>query len=241
MRFIYLFYFLFFFSFIEVTGQIKMETYENDEFLDSFDTTTVEVKEYVKYTPGLNGTEKRLIENIPVSGLVKDYYPNGKIKHKGYYTDGQLTNYTNYFSNGKVERTYKARGVSGYSYQLYYSNGNKRLLIEYRKRAIIEYVEYYPSGQIASHEKFHKKGKLYEFYKLYYPDGTLKLELLPVDKKLNMCTVKIYWPSGILKQQGTKVFNDIEETYVKQQSWHYYNEKGKILLTEEYTHGRKIK
>jgi len=214
------------------------ETYENDEYIVNEDTVSNAVNEYTKLTPLLGGDSIRMENGILAAGQIKDVYPNGKIKHKGFYSRGKLTStYKNYYPNGQIERSFKAKGSSGCILDLFYSNSKPRLHVEYSKGNIVEYIEYYPNGQIASHEKYDKKGEMYEFNKTYYPSGQLKMDLVLTDSKRRIFEEKIYWENGALKQQGKKFYNKVLGDYQKNGSWKLYMKDGKLLRTEEYYFG----
>lgn len=214
------------------------EPYENDEYIVNEDTVSNAVTEYAKLTPMLGGDSIRIENGKPVGGQIKDFYPNGLIKHKGFYSGGKLTStYKNYYPNGQIERSFKAKGSSGCVLDLFYSNGKPRLHAEYLKGNTIEYIEYYPNGQIASHEKYDKKGEMYEYNKTYYSSGQIKMDMMLVDKKRRIFDEKIYWENGTLKQEGKKFYNKDLGDYQKNGSWKLYMKDGKLLRTEEYYFG----
>ena len=214
------------------------ESYDEDEYIENEDTVTNDVGEYEQLTPLLGGDSVRMADGRPVGGQIKDFYPDGTLRHKGYYSQGKLTStYKNYYPNGVLERSFKAKGTSGCILDLYYSNSKPRLHMEYVKGNIIEYIEYYPNGQIASHEKYDKKGLMYEFYKTYYPSGQIKMEMLLTDSKRRIFTEKIYWEDGVLKQEGKKFYNKVISDYQRNGSWKLYMKNGKLLRTEEWYFG----
>ena len=214
------------------------DVYEDDEYIVNEDTVSNDVTEYSKLTPLLGGDSVRMQNGRPAAGQIKDFYPDGTLKHKGFYSGGVLNStYKNYYPNGTLERTFKAKGTSGAILDLFYSNGKPRLHVEYSKGNIIEYIEYYPSGQVASHEKYDKKGEMYEFFKTWYPSGQLKMEMVLIDKKRRIYQEKIYWENGNLKQEGKKFFNKNLSDYQKNGSWKLYMKDGKLLRTEEWYFG----
>jgi antitoxin component YwqK of YwqJK toxin-antitoxin module len=231
--------FLFILSALVSRGFAQTEDdYEDDEYIVNEDTVSNAVDEYTKLTPLLGGDSVRMVNGRPAGGQIKDFYPDGTLKHKGFYANGKLTStYKNYYPNGVLERVFKAKGTSGAILDLYYSNGKPRLHVEYSKGNIIEYIDYYPSGQIASHEKYDKKGEMYEFFKTYYPSGQVKMDMVLTDKKRRIYTEKIYWENGNLKQEGKKFYNKAISDYQKNGSWRIYMKDGKLLRTEEWYFG----
>jgi len=214
------------------------ESYDEDEYIENEDTVSNDVGEYEMLTPLLGGDSVRLANGRPVGGQIKDFYSDGTLKHKGFYSAGKLTSsYKNYYPNGVLERSFKAKGTSGCILELFYSNSKPRLHMEYSKGNIIEYIEYYPNGQKASHEKYNKKGEMYEFNRTYYPSGQIKMDMVLTDSKRRIFTEKIYWSNGTIKQEGKKFFNKVISDYQKNGSWRLYMKDGKLLRTEEYYFG----
>ena len=237
MKFYFLFIILSVFMFTSVSAQFDV-SYDEDEYIENEDTVSNDVGEYANLTPLLGGDSVRMQNGRPVGGQIKDFYPNGTLKHKGFYSGGKLTStYKNYYPNGVLERTFKAKGSSGCILNLYYSNSKPRLHIEYSKGNIIEYIEYYPNGQIASQEKYDKKGAMYEFYKTYYRNGQIKMDMVLSDNKRRIFIEKIYWENGNIKQEGKKFYNKVIGDYQKNGSWKLYMNDGKLLRTEEYYFG----
>jgi len=46
---------------------------------------------YDKFNKIIGGDSVRFCEKHKCSGWIKDYYTNGKLKHKGFYENGKLT------------------------------------------------------------------------------------------------------------------------------------------------------
>ena len=150
----------FFLLLFSAYSQSENTDYDFDEYIENPDTVSIDIKDYSKYTTALGGDSVRIIKDKPAAGLIKDYYPNGKIKHLGYYSKGKLTStYKNFYSNGTLEREFKALGTSGGILNLFFSDAKPRLKIRYFKGNNIEYIEYYQNGNVASHEKFDKRGE----------------------------------------------------------------------------------
>lgn len=235
---IYIFLIGILFSSFTLLAQSDYEIYENDEYIENPDTVTQAIILYDKFNPKLGGDSIRLVNGKPASGLIKDYYPNKQLKHKGFYAQGQLkSSYINYYPNGKIERKFKAKGTYGGVLELFYNNGENRYFIQYNKGAIIEYKEYYPNGQLANHEKYFKNGEILEFNYLYYPNGQQKLSMELVDKKNKIYQMKISWPDGKIKQEGKKYYNKAIMTYLKNGPWKVYQKNGSLLRIEEYNFG----
>jgi len=228
----------FFLLLFSAYSQSENTDYDFDEYIENPDTVSIDIKDYSKYTTALGGDSVRIIKDKPAAGLIKDYYPNGKIKHLGYYSKGKLTStYKNFYSNGTLEREFKALGTSGGILNLFFSDAKPRLKIRYFKGNNIEYIEYYQNGNVAYHEKFDKRGEQYDFFKTFYPDGNLKMEMYLIDKKNNTYQEKIYWDNGNLKQEGIKNFNKSNGDYQKNGEWKLYLDSGKLFKIENYNFG----
>jgi len=53
---------------------------------------------YDKYNPTLEGDSiRKYSDGHLCNSLIEDHYPNKQILHKGFYTNGKLTQYTNYY------------------------------------------------------------------------------------------------------------------------------------------------
>ena len=52
-------------------------------------------------------------------------------------------------------------------------------------------------------------------------------------------TIKVFYPNGKVKEEKTYAFSEYND-YPKG-IWKYYNEKGKLIKTEEYENGELIK
>jgi len=207
----------------------------------AFDTIDFAITDYDKYTPILGGKEFRLRNGNKVNGMLKDFYPDSTLKHKGYYTQGQLvTTYKNYFPDGKLERSFVLSGTSKLTIQSYYPNGKAKEYIEYRKGEIVKYVDYYPNGKIASIEEHDKKKGLYTVYKTFYRSGKIKTSLELVDKKKWAYYQKEYYPSGKIKEEGPVLYNKAYYDYQKEGSWKVYNEDGSLKETQEFYQGELI-
>ncbi|MFI5158301.1 MAG: tetratricopeptide repeat protein [Sphingobacteriales bacterium] len=108
------------------------------------------------------GKDGKLVPNIPIAatnGLVKAYFPNGKLSRECYYSDG--------IKNG--------------SNKIYYSNGQLRS-VDTAVYGVSEgaYIEYYPDGKVQS-EYHYKHDNLNGICKEYDKNGALKSEITYVE------------------------------------------------------------
>ena len=219
----------------------SLETEIADSNLVIQDSLLVGIPDYNKYTPLLGGKEFRMRNGLKINGMVKDYYPDSTLKHKGYYQNGQLVStYRNYYPNGNPERIFAASGTNKLIIQLFYPDGKPREYTEYYKGEIIRYVDYYPSGDTTSFELHDKKKGYYIVLKNYYPNGILKDELQLLDKKKRVYHKKEYYPNGQVREEGTIIYNPVLYDYRREGEWKVYNEQGKLVETRTYYEGELI-
>lgn len=103
---------------------IEAETENRDETVKQYDFKTLHVNDDVLYNQ----------YNFPVTGEVRDYYPNGKLLEKSQYTDGVRDGLSLLlFPDGTVlsEAPYVKGNPHG-TVKLFYANGNRLAEVEYR-------------------------------------------------------------------------------------------------------------
>ena len=97
--------------------------------------------------------------DLPISGIVQDYYESGQLESEGIYKDGieeGLAKY--YYENGQLESEGMLYGPFEAGYWTYY----------------------YENGQL-SQEGNYKEGKAEGLYKMYHQNGQLSHEIYYVD------------------------------------------------------------
>jgi len=217
----------------------ELDIEQTDSITD--DSLNISIDDYTKYTPLLGGKEVRMKDGLKINGMIKDFYPDSTLKHKGYYQNGQLVStYKNYFPNGKLERSFTASGTFKLVIESYYYNGLPREYIEYRKGVVVKYIEYHPNGKMATYEEHDKKKGYYISLRNYYPNGKLKSSLELVDKKKFDYYEKEFFPSGQVKEEGPVHYNAAQYDYQRNGSWKIYNEKGLIVETRQYYEGELV-
>ena len=111
--FICLFFILPFFGQAQVFNYSANEDpyaiYENDSvFYVAMIDSVYGINKYEDLNQRLGGDSVRNDKKgYAAIGWIKDFYPNGKVLHKGYYIEGQLKIYKNYFPNGQLERQFR--------------------------------------------------------------------------------------------------------------------------------------
>ncbi|WDD89342.1 toxin-antitoxin system YwqK family antitoxin [Fusobacterium nucleatum] len=141
---------------------------------------------------------------------VFEYYPNGKMKTKARYIDGEL--------NGELI--------------IYFENGNiKEKTFTIGKKLNGDAFEYYPSGKLRN-KSFFKDGKREGESLTYYENGNLKKKILYKNGVRNGEAAE-YYESGIIKQKAYFINDKLEKEDL------YYDEKGNLTKTEIYKNGIK--
>ena len=169
-------------------------------------------------------------------GWLEDYYPNGKLLHRGYYSEGQLKIYKNYYPDGRLERSYRTLDNYRSSVEKYYSNGILKSRVLYKEGYVLKWEDYYTSGKLEYLEEFHKSLDYYLVKKSFYENGQLEslLELNP--KKMTYISQE-YFENGILKEEGKIIFNTTMYDYEKLGKWVIFDQNGKLLKEEFYEKG----
>lgn len=207
-----------------------------DEVVDS----RYGIRLYQSLVARLSGDSIRHCKGYACSGWVKDYYTTGKILHKGYYLDGQITSYTNYYPNGQIERVFRElddlRAIS----KMYYPSGKLKSEVKYRKDSPIRWRDYYENGTLEYEEELKPKHGYYSKQISYYEDGTVK-SALTLEKKRKLLFSKIeYYPSGQVKSKGTLLYNMSYFDYQRKGTWQYFNEDGSLEKSEKYVNGKLV-
>jgi len=217
----------------------ELDIEETDTITD--DSLNLSVDEYTKYTPLLGGKEVRKKDGLKINGMIKDFYPDSTLKHKGYYQNGQLVStYKNYFPNGKLERSFTASGTFKLVIESFFYNGLPREYVEYRKGVVVKYIEYHHNGKMATYEEHDKKKGYYISLKNYYFNGNLKSSLELIDKKKFDYYEKEFFKSGKIKEEGSVHYNAAQYDYQRNGEWKVYNEKGLQVETKHYYEGELI-
>ncbi len=211
--------------------------YEPAEVLDSVYGITM----YEKLNPQLGGDSSRNNQKgYALQGWAKDYYKSGNLLHKGFYEDGQLKMYKNYYDNGQMERFFKIIDFKRTSMDVFYDNGNIKAKTVFFDGDVMKSKDYYPNGQL-EYEVEHAANLEYLLYRrAYAEDGTPQDIFELVKKKKKLYHQKLYHPNGQLQTEGSLVFNMYKFDYLREGSWKVYDDKGKLLRTDQYVHGEKL-
>lgn len=233
------------FLFITFAGYSQSDTaslpQSNSTFPAVSDTADSGIYLYDKYCALMGGDSTLKIRGMKFTGQYKDYYPSGKIRHKGYYDQGKITTmFTNYYENGHIERVFKAKGMNGGILLAYYSEGPLKSRVAYSGGESTKWEDFYSDGKTEFCEEFSNNMEYYLYMRFYYPDGKPQILFELTDKKTRTYSHTEYWPNGKVKEEGKKVQNRSLNDYMQEGTWYYYNEDGKLVLEEEYSKGKLI-
>jgi antitoxin component YwqK of YwqJK toxin-antitoxin module len=193
---------------------------------------------YEKYNPIVGGDSLRLCDGRKCNGIITDTYPDGKIKHKGYYNNGQLLNgYENFFDNGQSERKFKTLASNKGSVIVYYSDGGIRSEVVYFKGEVMMWKDYYPNGNMEYWEEYDKSLQYYVTYNFYYINGNPQSTMTLLDKKAVIYDAAEYFNNGNVKAKGQKKWAPGIGGYVKVGNWTIYDIEGKVIRTEFFEAG----
>lgn len=192
---------------------------------------------YDQFNPFMGNKSLRDCGGRKCNGNIIDKYPNDAIKHKGFYTNGQLLNgYENYFENGQLERKVKILGGNKISIVVYYSDGTIRSEIIYLKNRVLMWKDYYPTGNLEYWEEYDSKQTYYTKLNFYYINGNPQSIMELIDKKNFIYVASDYYLDGTIKAQGNKKYLPASGGHVKIGIWKYYNDEGELLELKEH-HG----
>jgi antitoxin component YwqK of YwqJK toxin-antitoxin module len=215
------------------------------QYLDSDDNDTattdnISITQYDCYNPHMDGDSVRYKSpGIKYTGWYEEYYKDGKIKHKGYYNNGQLTTvYKNYYADGQLERSFKLKDSKNCQLEIYYPSGILRSKVLYYKDQPLIWTDYYQNGNVEYYEENVKSFKYYFKLEYYYSDGKTQSSLELTDKKHMLYTAKEYWTNGNLKEDGMRIFNNTVEDYQKTGTWNVYDSGGNKIAEEDYVKGQ---
>jgi antitoxin component YwqK of YwqJK toxin-antitoxin module len=172
-------------------------------------------------------------------GWIEDFYPDGKILHKGYYIDGQLKAYKNYYPNGQLEREFKMIDLAKCGLSVYYEHGLARSLITYFSKNAIKEEDYFSDGQLEYIEEYDKKCIYYLQRKFFNISGKPTSTLELIDAKKLIYSSKEYFDAGNIKEEGQMIFNQGMGDYQKNGKWKYYLEDGKLKEEKTFSKGKE--
>lgn len=199
---------------------------------------SAELDHYENFNTSLGGDSIRLCDGQPCIGWVEDVYPDGMIKHKGYYDTGELVVYKNYHPNGALEREFKQLDAVKSIMRSYHDNGMLRSNERYADGAAYEYTDYYVDGKIRYEEVKHRKQPYYITMNLYAADGNPISKLQLVDKRKIEFSQQEFHPGGALKCEGRARYDQARMDAQRIGTWNYFDTSGGVVKEEDYDNGK---
>lgn len=171
-------------------------------------------------------------------GWQEDFYVSGKTLHKGYYVDGSIKVFKNFYENGQVERNYTSSDPRRSKMEIYYEDGKPRSKIEYFEGNTQNQYDFYKNGLPEFVEENDKDVEFLYKRNSYYENGTPSSTFELIDKKQKKYIKKEYYENGRVKEEGNMFLRKELGDYLKEGTWTYYDDKGKVIKTEKYHKGQ---
>lgn len=209
---------------------------------DSLTENKESINVYDKFNDLIGGDSIRYCNLRPCNEQVKDYHPNGNVKHVGFYIDGKLNRtYKNFYDNNQLERHFTA-GTDTRKCEMvtYYKNGNMESKTEYFKGNPVESENYYNNGNLESKEKYDKDYEYFIFQNYYYPNGNPQKIMGITNEKNKTYQCKEFDENGVLEREGTIMFNKSLGDYKENGKWVVYDNKGKVIIEQYYQNGALV-
>lgn len=212
-------------------------TQNNTQTNDTTGSIATHITFYEQYNSITGGDSVRYFKGKLCIGWFKDFYPNGKIKHKGLYEKGKLKMYKNYYDNGQLERFFRPKDMKKSVLDVYYKNGQRHSKVIYFGKSPMKWEDYYKNGQLEYIEEYNKGLDFYLYYKFYYEDGKPQFIFELQNKKKRVYYYIEYFANGQIKENGQKQYNELTGDYPKIGTWKFYNKDGTPCREERYYKG----
>lgn len=226
-----------------VTGQIVSRTLgsEMHTFSQVFDSV-YGIQYYSRYNPAEDGNKvRKFSDGTLCNNMINDYYPDGKIIHKGFYTAGVLTEYSNFYPDGKVERVFKPVTERKNELKKYYQNEILKSDVVFQEDNAILWQDYYDNGQLSYIEEYDKKHQQVLRRCSYFRDGKPESVFVPLVNQLKdgviRYSLKEYFSNGRLKDESQSIYNPDSSDFLKDGDEKEYDERGNVVAEYIYVGG----
>ncbi|MBK6343121.1 MAG: hypothetical protein IPF41_11175 [Flavobacteriales bacterium] len=193
---------------------------------------------YERYNPVTAGDSVRQCNGFPCTGSVEDKYPDGRLKHKGYYDNGLLVLYRNYYPNGQLEREFKRTDDVRAVQRSWHANGQPRNEIRYAEGQVVLYKDHYINGALRYTEERQRNGGCYTRMELFDAEGRPISTLLLADKAKGLIDISEYHPGGALKCKGRARCDKHSLETTRIGTWTYFDPAGVTVRQEDYIDGK---
>ncbi len=180
----------------------------------------------------------RSCNGFPCTGWVEDHYPDGGLKHRGYYDSGQLVTFKNHHPNGSLEREFKVQGTSRSILRTYHINGSLRSETRYSKGEVTSYEDHYVNGIVRYQEERHPKRPYYTRMDLFDGQGRPISLLELVDARNEVFEQQEFHPGGVLKCQGQARFDPVRGDTQRIGIWKIHDPDGTLIREDRYIDGK---
>jgi len=219
-------------------GQVAHEkVYDLKDIYDS----TYGIQLFDKFNSAMGGDSvRKTLQGYMCNGFVQDHYKNGALLHKGFYTDGQLTMYSNYYPNGQEERTFKAVTERKSEMKKYFESGKIKSVVDFYDGNAISYHDFYENGNPAYVEEYDKKHERLLQRCSFFQDGKPENLFMPITEKAPIVYAhKEYFPGGVqVKEEYQMVYSSNALDYIKEGEDKVYDEKGTLVSDVQYVDGQ---
>lgn len=214
-----------------------------------------EVENAYFFRNGIMVAEGILSESGQREGLWKEYYLDGSLKARGYYTADQRSgDWEFYYPNGQLEQkgTYNNEGKPEGEWLWYYENGYllrrehfvngllDGMMTEYQQNGKVltqgDFIEGLEEGfWFYEHGHYREEGEYAAGmrngqWKHFYKDGTISFEGRFIDDNPNGEHIW-YWPNGRKRTEGAYIMGR------RNGDWYNYDKEGNLLLIIGYVNG----
>lgn len=208
----------------------------DDEYYDLNEKTMKNIENYIRKNP----SEICLDENgkefdLNLSGELKTYYPNKKVKEIIPLADGILSGtFKSYYENGQLkdEIHYKDGEQTGIKTE-YYENGNLKFSITDSQKPKGNLLShFYENGNLKSTEVYISEHDRDGKWIQYYPNGQMKSETEFINKEF---LVQNCW-----KEDGTQILKDGTGLYIAENTyWEGYTQRNEQEYLNYKRHGKQ--
>jgi antitoxin component YwqK of YwqJK toxin-antitoxin module len=197
------------------------------------------INKFDKLNPMIGGDSVlNASKGYAAQGWIEDYYTNGKLLHRGFYTEGQTKLYKNYFDNGQLERDFSVTDMKRSKMKIYYKTGQLKADIEYYDGNTIKEQDYYPGGQLKYAEEHSNNMEFLLQLNSYAENGKPQSLFEITDKKKKIYYKKEYSETGSIKEEGPMKYSKDVLDYQKHGIWKFYDDNGKLKTTDNFVNGQ---
>lgn len=205
---------------------------------DPGDDPAPDLNVYERFNPITAGDSVRYCNGFPCMGSVEDKYPNGDLKHKGYYDNGLLVLYKNYHPNGQLEREFKRTDDVRAIQRSWHPNGQPRSEIRYAEGQVVSYTDHYINGAVRYAEERQRNGGCFSRMELFDAEGRAISSLVLTDKSKGLIDISEFHPGGAIKCKGRARCDKRSLETTRIGTWTYFDPTGAKVREEDYIDGK---